>query len=64
MINLSEFVIIFGVYALVGVYIAIVHHCICSSEGGTVSNSALVVPQPSKRAHFDAMPAVENLVQA
>ena len=60
MIYPSEFVILPEVYVLISVYLLIVHHFIC----GTVSNSAWVVPQPSKRAHFDAMPAVENLVQA
>ena len=63
MINFNEFEIIFGVYALVGVYLAIVHHFICRSEGGSVWDSALVVPQTSKRAHFNAVPDAENPAQ-
>lgn len=34
MINLNELVIVFGVYAMVGIFLSIVHHFIKTSEEG------------------------------
>lgn len=51
-------------YAIVGVCLLIVHHFICKQRGTTVPARALVVPQTSKRPHFNAVQAAENPVRA
>jgi hypothetical protein len=64
MMGSSEFLIIVGVYALVGTYLLIVHHFIRSGEVGTTSVRAVAVSQISKRDRFDSAPAGGNPVRA